>query len=325
MTVLLDLSMVIIGFFLLIKGADFLVEGASSAAKKLHVSELIIGLTIVALGTSAPELVVNAISSVEGHDDVVFGNIIGSNIFNLFLILGVSGLIFPLNVRGNTVWREIPFSLVISIVLFFLLNDGFFISGSQNGTTIFDGFILLCLFLVFALYIFYNMKKDKNKNELLDDHEIKILSSKKTILMMVGGIVALAIGGRLVVDNAVQIAEIFKVSEKLIGLTIISAGTSLPELATSVIAAIKKRPDIAIGNVLGSNILNITLILGLSSIIKPLSYNTVLNTDMYVLFGGTLLLFFFMFTLHAKKLDRWEAFVYVVGFIGYVVFLFIRR
>jgi len=270
-------------------------------------------------------LVVNIISAGKGHDDVVFGNIIGSNIFNLFLILGVSGLIYPLSVRGNTVWREIPFSLAISLFLFFLINDQLFWGTGYNRSGTLDGFILLFLFMLFIMYVFFNLRKDKDKNELLDDHEIKIMSLKKTILLIAGGILALAIGGNLVVTNAVNIAQRFDVSEKLIGLTIISAGTSLPELATTIIAAIKKKSDIAVGNVLGSNILNITLILGVSSLIRPLEYNTILNTDMYVLFGGTLLLFFFMFTLHTKKLDRWEAIIFVIGFVGYILFLFIRK
>jgi len=325
LTVFLDFLMVIVGFVCLIKGADFLVDSASSIAKKLNISELVIGLTIVALGTSAPEMVVNGISAAKGHDEVVFGNIIGSNIFNLFLILGVAGLIYPLSVRGNTVWKEIPFSLGVSVFLFLLVNDQLLWGNDYNTAGKFDGVFLIGLFVAFILYIAFNLRKDKDRNELVDEHEIKIFSYTKTILMMVGGIAALAIGGNLVVTNAVALAQKFEVSEKLIGLTIISAGTSLPELATTVIAATKKKSDIAVGNVLGSNILNITLILGISALIRPLNYNVLLNTDMYVLFGGTLLLFFFMFTLHSKKLDRWEAFIYVVGFIGYLVFLFIRK
>lgn len=325
MAVILDFLMVIVGFFFLIKGADFLVESASSIAKKLDVSELVIGLTIVSLGTSAPEMVVNAISALKGHDDVVYGNIIGSNIFNLYLILGVAGLVYPLSVRGNTVWREIPFSLGVSIFLFLLVNDKLVWGNDYNMSGAFDGIFLLCLFVVFIVYIAFNLRTDKDKNELIDEHQIKIYSLKRTILMMVGGIAGLAIGGNLVVNNAIFIAHKFEVSEKLIGLTIISAGTSLPELATTVVAAIKKKSDIAVGNVLGSNILNISLILGISSLIRPLEYNPAFNTDMYILFAGTLLLFFFMFTLHTKKLDRWEAFIFVMSFIGYMVFLFIRK
>lgn len=324
MTVLINFLLVAVGFVFLIKGADLLVDSASSIAKKFNISELVIGLTVVALGTSAPEMVVNSISALKNHDDVVFGNVIGSNIFNLFLILGVSGLIFPMSVRKNTVWKEIPFSLVISMVLFVLVNDRMLFGNAENSLSKIDGAILLALFVGFVAYILYSLKKENDDSDF-DTSDIHVFNYLKSTLLLIVGIVGLAVGGNLVVNSAVEIAKQLQVSEKLIGLTIISAGTSLPELATSVVAAVKKKSDIAVGNVLGSNILNITLILGLSSFLAPLNYNTQLNVDFYVLFGGTTLLFLFMFTLHIKKLDRWEAAVYVVGFVAYLAFLFIRK
>lgn len=307
---------------MLIKGAGALVGGASSLAKKFNISELAIGLTIVALGTSAPELVVNIISGTNGYSDVVFGNIIGSNIFNLFLILGVSGTIFPLVVQRNTVLKEVPFSLFITLLVFFLLNDNMFSQGEElNESSRLDGIVLLVFFGLFLVYVFFNMKSGSNDEE----SNIKTYGGWGMALRIVGGLAGLIFGGKLVVDNAVDIARVFEVSEKLIGLTIIAAGTSLPELATSAMAAYKRQADIAIGNVIGSNIFNILFVLGLSTVIAPLGYNTSFNLDVYILMGGTVLLLLFMFTINKKKLDRWEAFLYLLTFIGYMVFLFMRE
>lgn len=297
-----------------------MVEGASSIALRQNISQLTVGLTVVAFGTSMPEMVVNVISSYKGYNEVVFGNIIGSNIFNLYLILGIAGVIYPLTVTKNTVWREIPFSLVITIILLFLVNDQF-IANKTDRLGLVDGFVLLGLFAVFVYYIIKNLRTE----DLIDDVGHKQYSRQKTILMVFGGIAGLAIGGKLVVDNAVDIAHYYDVSEKLIGLTIVSAGTSLPELATSTIAAFKRKADIAVGNIIGSNIINITLVLGISALIKPLAYTTDLNVDMAVLLLGTMLLFFFMFTLTVKKLDRWEAVIFLVGAFAYLIFLFIRK
>jgi cation:H+ antiporter len=300
-----------------------MVSGASSFAKKFNVSEIAIGLTIVAMGTSAPELVVNLVSSSQGLDDVVFGNLIGSNIFNLFLILGIAGTIRPLIVQSETVWKEIPFGMGLVIVLFILVNDAFFLGSDNNSTGVIDGIILLLLFVAFLYYVFYNVKNNNHSLDIAD--ETPIYSNWVTIVMIVGGLTGLVIGGKLVVDNAVDIARGFNLSEKLIGLTIIAAGTSLPELATSAVAAYRNRADIAIGNVIGSNIFNLTFILGINSVITPLNFNTEMNFDFYVLIGGSILLFVFMFTLKSKKLDRWEAILFLIAFIAYVSYIFIRK
>ncbi|TRX48414.1 calcium/sodium antiporter [Fulvivirga sp. M361] len=306
---------------MLIKGAGYLVEGASALAKRFNVSELAIGLTIVALGTSAPELVVNVLSGINGHSEVVFGNVIGSNIFNLFLILGVSGTIYPLVVQKTTVVRELPFSLFITLVLYFLLNDTIFSPNASPTSSTFDGIILITLFGLFLAYIFTSMKNDElEKNEV-----VKSFSSFGIAWRIIIGLIGLGLGGKLVVDNAVEIANVYGVSQKLIGLTIVAAGTSLPELATSAIAAYKRQADIAIGNVIGSNIFNILLVLGLTTLITPLDYNPVLNTDIYILLGGTVLLLLFMFTINKKKLDRWESLLYLLTFIAYMVYLFMRK
>lgn len=300
-----------------------MVNGASSFAKRFNVSELTIGLTIVAMGTSAPELVVNLVSGSQGLDDIVFGNLIGSNIFNLFFILGIAGVIRPLVVQSKTVWREIPFSIGIVLVLFILVNDSFFFTSDANTSGWVDGVILLVLFAAFIYYVFHSVNKT---NQVPDtSNETAIYSHWITLLMILGGITGLVIGGKLVVDNSVSIARSFNWSERLIGLTILAAGTSLPELATSAVAAYRNRADIAIGNVIGSNIFNLTFILGLNSLMNPLDFNTEMNFDFYVLIGGTIMLFVFMFTLKKKKLDRWEAILLLLAFSLYMTYVIIRN
>lgn len=304
-----------LGLGLVIKGADWFVEGASALAKRYNVSDLAIGLTIVAFGTSAPELVVNVIASVNGYQDIIFGNVIGSNNFNLFIILGIAGVITPLVVQSNTVWKEIPFSFAAVILLFGLANG--ILSTDAEILTRFDGLVLLILFGLFLYYVYRQLKVDPAQAEIPQ----KSYSVPKIWGLIVIGLVGLVLGGRWVVDNAVEIATLLGVSEKIIGLTIVAAGTSLPELATSVVAALKKNVDIAVGNIIGSNIFNIFLILAISSLVRPIQYDAVFNIDLYILGGGTLFLFVTMFTGQRKKLDRWEAAVLLVSYIGYTIYL----
>jgi len=315
---ILNVVILLIGFVILIKGADWLVSGASALAKKKNVSDLAIGLTVVAFGTSAPELVVNVLASFQGLQDIAFGNIIGSNNFNLFVILGITGLIAPLYVQSSTVWKEIPISF-IAVVILFLLANNFFLS-DQPGLSRIDGLILLVIFGLFLLYVYKQLKVDPQIN--MDSH------TKYTTLTIWGliliGLAGLILGGRLVVDNAVKLAQEWGISQKVIGLTIVAAGTSLPELATSVVAAIKKNNDIAVGNIIGSNIFNIFLILGVSAVIRPLPFDRTFNGDMYFLALGTILLFAVMFTGGRKKLDRWEAALLLAAYIAYTVLLVIR-
>ena len=315
----LILILLLAGFVLLIVGADYLVKGASALARRLNVSELTIGLTIVAFGTSAPELVVSVVSSAKGLNEVVYGNVIGSNVFNLFFILGVAGIIYPIIVQRQTIWKEIPYSLFAVIVMFVLLNDSWFWGGESYFSRI-DAFILLFFFIAFLVYIYLNLKEETTAPE----PEGKSYGLPILIIMIVGGLAGLVFGGRLVVNNATELARMFEVSDKLIGLTIIATGTSLPELATSALAAFKKRSDIAIGNVVGSNIFNIFLILPVSGLISPMSYPSELNTDIYVLVAGTALVFIAMFSGKAKKLERWEALILLLGYIAYVAYLIYR-
>lgn len=315
---ILQVVILLIGFVILIKGADWLVNGASALARKYNVSDLAIGLTVVAFGTSAPELVVNVFAAFQNHQDIAFGNVIGSNNFNLFMILGIAGLISPLRVQSSTISREIPLSF-IAIALLFLLANNFFLSDQAILSRI-DGVILLVMFGLFLLYVYKQLKVDPEV--IIEPH--KQYTTLTIWAMIIAGLAGLIIGGRLVVDSAIQMATAWGISEKIIGLTIVAAGTSLPELATSVVAAVKKNNDIAIGNIIGSNIFNIFLILGVSSAIKPLPYDRAFNGDMFFLAAGTIALFAMMFTGGRKKLDRWEAAILLTVFITYTVILVTR-
>lgn len=318
---LVALLILIAGFAILIKGADFLVGGASSLAKNHGISNLAIGLTVVAFGTSMPELVVSLISALSGRNDASFGNVIGSNNFNLLLILGLSGMITPLVVQRNTVRFEVPLSLGAAIILYVMVNDGGITlesTGAPGMLSRGDSLILLVLFAAFLIYIYRTMHDGASLEEV---QSIPIYTTPKSVIFIILGLIMLVGGGKLVVDNAVLIAHEFGLSEKLIGLTILAAGTSLPELATSLIAAYRKNADIAIGNVVGSNIFNILLILGVTGTIRPIGYNPLLNVDLQVLMGGTLLLIVFMFTLNTRKLDRWEAFLLAASYVAYTVYL----
>lgn len=316
----LTITLLLAGFAILIKGADFLVNGASSAAKRYNISNLAIGLTVVAFGTSTPEFIVSVMASLNGQNDAAFGNIIGSNNFNLLFILGISGLIYPLAVQRNTVKYEVPLSLLAAVVLYLLVNDVMLWGGTENSMSRFDAVVFMLFFIAFMLYIYRTMK---NASDFGDNSgpQIKMYSTSMAIGLVILGLVMLVGGGKLVVDSAIDIAYHFGLSEKLIGLTILAAGTSLPELATSAMAAYRKNTDIAIGNVIGSNIFNIFFILGAAGMIRETPFNDAMNFDLYVLMASTVVLMIFMFTLNARKLDRWEAFLLLASYVAYTVFL----
>ncbi|MDZ7613232.1 MAG: calcium/sodium antiporter [Flavobacteriaceae bacterium] len=253
----------VVGFVILIKGADLLVDGAASVAKKFNISSIVIGLTIVAFGTSAPEFVVNIFASAKGNSEIAIGNILGSNLANIFLILGVAAVITPIVAKENTAWKEIPLSLLAAIILGVLANDAFIDGGTFSGLTRIDGIVLFAFFIIFMHYTF-GISEVTGDEENID---IKLLSNAKAALFILLGLAGLIVGGKWIVDGAVNIAEMFGLSQSLIGLTVVAVGTSLPELATSAIAAFKKQSDIAIGNVIGSNIFNTFWILGASAVI----------------------------------------------------------
>lgn len=309
-----NIFLILAGFVLLLIGAEGLVRGASSLAKRLSVPEIVIGLTVVAFGTSMPEMVVNVVASLGNKNDIVFGNIIGSNIFNLFLVLGLSALIYPLKVQKNTVWKEIPFSLLCTLVLFFLVNDKFGSGAQDNILARNDGLVLLAVMTIFLVYLF-----GISKVESQDEFKFEIYSYKKIFILILAGLTLLVVGGKLCVGGGVDLARNVGISEKIIGCTILAIGTSLPELATSVVAAFRRQCDIAVGNAIGSNIFNILSILGISSIITPALYSSGFNFDMLVLLAGTGLLLVWMFTGKKRELDRWEAVLFIIIYVFYVV------
>ncbi len=310
---LVNIIYLVIGLVLLIKGADWLVNGASTIARKKQISDLAIGLTIVAFGTSAPELVVNIAASIDNHQDIVFGNIIGSNNFNLFFIVGIAGLITPLVVQSSTLSKEIPISFIAGILVLLLANSFVFQDAILSRI---DGIILLVFFLVFLAYVYTQLKREP----VLDEVKEINLSTWKVWGLVIIGLLALVAGGRMVVTSAVDMATTMGVSEKLVGLTIVAAGTSLPELATSVVAAFKKKSDIAIGNIIGSNIFNIFFILGISATVRPLFYDIAFNRDIYLFLGGTALLYLLLF-FGKKELGRPAAGLMLVTFIAYTIYL----
>ncbi|KKS34399.1 MAG: Na+/Ca+ antiporter, CaCA family [Parcubacteria group bacterium GW2011_GWC2_42_12] len=310
-----------VGFGALIKGADLLVDGASSMARRFGVSALVIGLTIVAFGTSTPELIVNILASIKGNTDIAIGNILGSNIANILLILGISAVIYPLVVKKGTVWKEIPLALLAVIVLAFMANDALIDSGSFSALTRIDGLILISFFAIFLYYVFGISKVEPADTVETMPH---IHSLPRSCLMISGGFMGLVIGGKWIVDGAVAFATGLGVSEALIGLTVVAVGTSLPELATSAVAACKKDVDIAVGNIIGSNIFNIFWILGVSAVIRPLPFSPMFTSDIFMTVLATLLLFVFLFIGKRHILERWQGICFIALYVGYVAYLIIR-
>lgn len=307
----------IVGFYILIKGADLLVAGASSVAKRMQISNIVIGLTIVAFGTSAPEFIVNIFASVNGDTDLAIGNVIGSNIANILLILGIAAIIHPLVTRENTVWKEIPLSLLAAVMLGILANDARLDGVSFSALTRTDGLTLLSFFAIFLYYSFGIAKVNADS----EGEEIRDLGKWKSVLYILSGLTGLVFGGKWIVDGAVRIAENFQVSQSLIGLTIVAIGTSLPELATSAVAAYRRQTDIAIGNVVGSNIFNVFWILGFSSLINPLPFDRGADMDVIMTIFSSLLLFLIMFIGKKHTVERWQGIVMVGLYITYIIYL----
>ncbi|MBZ0166712.1 MAG: calcium/sodium antiporter [Candidatus Omnitrophica bacterium] len=313
--------LLLVGFIALIKGADLLVEGASSLARRLKVPDLVIGLTLVSFGTSVAELFVNISASIQDNNGIIVGNILGSNIFNGAVILGVSAIIYPLKVTDNTVWKEIPLSLLAAIVFIVLANDQILDGAPLSQLSRIDGMILLLFFVVF---IHYTISLARQHRRLFEQQSVYQDAVPKSLMLIAVGLLALVVGGKWVVSGAVSLAKMWHISEKLISLTIVAAGTSLPELATSAIAAYKKKPDIAVANIVGSNIFNIFFILGVSAQISPVRYDTVFNIDAGMCILVSLLMFLFMFTFKRKKFDRAEGVFLLFLYLGYLSFLIYR-
>lgn len=313
----------VLGFVLLIKGADLLVDGASSIAVRLNVSKIVVGLTVVAFGTSLPELVVNLIASYEGATDIAIGNILGSNIANILLILGISSLMAPLIIKNNTVWKEIPLATLTVFVLGVLANDqltdepGILVAG-ESGLCRGDGIVLLCFFAIF-LYYTVSIARDDIEEEVTTE-----LGWAKATLCVIGGIVGVTLGGRWIVDGAVKIAQDFELTESFVGLTILAIGTSLPELATSAVAAYKGQTDITVGNVVGSNIFNVCWVLGCSALIRPLPFSQRTQDDLYIAFAVSVLLFVFMFIGKRRIMGPAEGLLCLVMYAVYLGYTYSR-
>jgi len=305
------------GFVALIYGAVKLVDGASSLASKLGIPNIVIGLTIVAFGTSAPELVVNLFASVNNNTEMVLGNVLGSNIFNVLAILGICAIFNPLTVKKNTNWIEIPLAVLAAVAVFVVASDILINKTSENIISRTDGMMLLLFFTIFLAYNIIISKSGSNDEEVKPKNFTYFIS----ILYIIIGLTGLIVGGKFIVSSAVSIAQSFGLSERVIGLTIVSIGTSLPELATSIVSVRRKNVDIAIGNVVGSNIFNIFLILGLSAFVNPIVPNANSFFDIFVSLGSCLLLFVFIFTGKGKKIERWEGIIFLLLYIAYVSIL----
>lgn len=313
-----NIILIIIGFALLIKGADLLVVGASKIAKKFNIPEIIIGLTVVAIGTSLPELVVSTTSALTGHSDIALGNIIGSNIVNLFFILGICSIIKPLKFKKETTFFENPFMIAVTGILFFLC-----LNNSGTEITRLEGGILLLLCVIFILYNVIMARRGEKPEEgeeiQQDPEEPSKIDTYKAILFIVLGILGLKYGGDFVVDNAVVIAQVIGISEKLISLTIVAVSTSLPELITSVTATRKGETDLAIGNIVGSQIFNILLILGMSAVLSPITYAISYNKDMVLILAGSIVFALYPFIGEKNKMTRENGILFVIVYIVYMI------
>ena len=318
----MDYILLLVGFALLIKGADVFVDGASSLAKKMGIPPVIVGLTIVSIGTSAPELAVSLISALNGNNNMAIGNVIGSNIFNALMVLGITTIVLPIVIQKKKVKADFIVNTAVTILLFILTFDSIF-GGSYNVISRFNGIILIILCIAYMTMLVIKAKKT-DISESTEEMNINIFT--KIILMIVGA-AGIVIGGQFVVDSASNIATSFGMSEKLVGLTIVAMGTSLPELVTSIVAALKGENEIALGNVLGSNIFNMLLILGASSIISPISVESSLIVDFLFLIAITILLYVLTFfnKKNEKKLSRVEGMFFVALYAGYMMYIISRN
>lgn len=317
---LTQILFLIAGLLLIIFGADWLVDGASAIARKLKISEFVIGLTIVGFGTSCPELVVSVTGAIEGISDISIGNVIGSNIFNTMLILGITALLLPIEITRSNKRRDIPVTLLVTVLLMICgMSHTLFGLGTTDGLSRLEGIAFL---LLFALYLFSCFKNDKSIPE--EQKNADETGTVKAIFLTLAGLAGLVFGGKWFVDSAVVLARHIGVSEKFIAITLLAGGTSLPELAACIVAAAKKKGQLALGNILGSNVFNILLILGTSAAIRPISFSGIDLVDMCVLLLSIVLVCISSYSFKKDKIDRYEGAVFLAVFIAYYVWLFIR-
>ncbi|MGV8906067.1 MAG: calcium/sodium antiporter [Acetobacterium sp.] len=311
--------LLVIGLILLVKGADFFVEGSSSIARRFNIPSMVIGLTLVAFGTSAPELAVSINGSLSQANGIVFGNVVGSNIVNILFILGLSAFIRPINIKTKTILKEMPFAILTTLAMMVMVMDGLINGDPVSAIARSEGWVLL---LFFAIYLYSMVEIAVLSNDIYPEDEIKQMAIGKSVLFTVGGLIAVTLGANIAVKGAIEIATMFGLSEALIGLTIVAIGTSLPELITSVVAAKKGENDIAVGNIVGSNIFNILFVLGISGVIYPVDIAAENYADLWILLASMVVVVVLMFT--GKKLKRWEGALMMLGYIGYTVFIIMR-
>lgn len=317
-----DLLFLVGGLVLILIGANCLTDGAAAVAKKWGVSDLVIGLTIVAFGTSAPELVVSLMSACSGSAEIAIGNVVGSNIFNVLMIIGVTAVVMPIKVGKSIMTNEIPLVILSSLVILFCANDVLFDEASNNVLSRIDGIVLLLFFAIFMRYTFSIAKNGASSDEVTGG--VKCMSGVKSVLFIVLGLAGLIFGGQFFVDGASEIARAMGASESLIGLTLVAGGTSLPELATSVTAALKKNSGIAIGNVIGSNIFNVFFILGASATITPLKLGGINNLDLSVLVGSAILFWIVGWFFKTRTITRVEGVFMVACYVAYTTYLIMQ-
>lgn len=315
----IPIILLVVGFVALILGANWLVDSATSLGIRAKLSPLIIGLTIVAFGTSLPELIINVFSCFRGSSGLAIGNIVGSNIMNILLILGIASIIYPIDVSRVSIRRDIPAGFVATTALFLMANN--FFTGGDNTINWVEGLVLL---LLAGAYLYLTMVKNESPSSEVEAIQIP-MPWGKTILLLVSGIIGLYVGGELVSNNAQAIAKAWGMSDAMIGLTVVAMATSLPELITSIVAATKKNSGIAIGNVLGSNILNICVVLGISGLITPLQFDAQMNKTLFFLFGANALMTLFVFTGKGRKLSRFEGLLMLLAFSGFMAYTVMTR
>lgn len=315
----IDIALILAGLVMILVGSDWLVEGASGIARKYGISEFIIGMTIVGIGTSMPELVSSGLSAIGGHGDMALGNVTGSNICNILLILGVTALISPIRYTKSNIRKDIPFAICVSLFLLLVLYNGFGLFGEMGvpGISRIDARYLLLIFVIFMIDSFKSAKKGSEE----EAEEAKPMPMGKAALLIALGLAGLIFGGQFFVDHTVSIAERFHVSEAFISITLMAIGTSLPELATCVVAAMKGKNQLALGNVIGSNIFNIALIIGTSAVISPFEIESISTIDMAMVIIAVLLLWLAALTFKKRVLDRVEGAIFVLVYIAYMVYL----
>lgn len=314
-----DTLLLIGGLLSILGGANALTDGSAAIAKRFNLSDLVIGLTIVALGTSAPELVISLFSAFNGSAEMAIGNVVGSNIFNILMIVGCTALIVPIKMGQGMLSKELPLVILSSLALLVCANDVWLNESSTNIISRGDGIMLLLFFLIFMRYTFAIARNKTEDAEV--DGEVKSMTMGKATLFILAGLVGLIIGGKFFVDGASGIARMLGVSESIIGLTLVAGGTSLPELATSIVAALKKNPGIALGNVIGSNLFNVFLVLGCSAVAAPLPLGGITNLDLAVLTVATLLFWAFGRFFKERTITRLEGALLVLCYVGYTVYL----